>query len=243
MKYPLRKQIGDRGEYLVAGKFIELFGGPCRLQNVDLGVDAEYEFTNAAHNATGELLKIQIKATSKSFKPGVNNFLVEKKHLAYWKNSSVPVIFCYVSLQSHAILWTYIDSEQEYLEVGGKGKHRLTLHASQHLLGTTSEGRLQRIANRSNNAFFQALKAARRTVEEIQGVGVERVYHQNPGHCALVEALASQLRHAETAYEKDVDAQQDPLERNRLDRLWGFCYALTRKLDRQADSENDARDG
>ncbi|MGQ5675295.1 DUF4365 domain-containing protein, partial [Lacticaseibacillus paracasei] len=62
MEYPKKSVNGDAGEYLVAYTITKLFGWPCRLFGVDIGVDAELEILDDEARSTGDVIKIQVKA-------------------------------------------------------------------------------------------------------------------------------------------------------------------------------------
>ncbi len=95
MKYTYENIIGDAGEHLVAAKIIKLFGFPCRLISIDLGIDAEIEIINENAKSTGEFLKCQIKTTQTN-----NNFVyIQERHLIYWNSINIPVIVFLVHLR------------------------------------------------------------------------------------------------------------------------------------------------
>jgi hypothetical protein len=48
VEYPKRSRNGDAGELLVAFTTNRVFGWPCRLLDIDIGVDAELEIMEDA---------------------------------------------------------------------------------------------------------------------------------------------------------------------------------------------------
>lgn len=86
--YALKKKNGDIGEYYFAYWVTKYFGWPCRLLDIDLGLDAQVEICNPKHNAIGKFIAVQIKSTQ-SNKKSVSLHL---DNLKYWKAMEEPVI-------------------------------------------------------------------------------------------------------------------------------------------------------
>ena len=108
------QQTGDTGELIVKKEFVKLFGWPYRRQEVDLGIDAEFETLLEGNLASGRIVKVQVKATSESFVDGINTVYPKPEHVEYWKTLSVPVILCAVSTTTEEILWKVIEPEIDY---------------------------------------------------------------------------------------------------------------------------------
>lgn len=99
---------------MVAAKVIKLFGFPCRLISIDLGIDAEIEIINDNAKSTGEFLKCQIKTTQTK-----NNFVyVQERHLIYWNSINIPVIVFLVHLNTEKIFWHCIKDISQYEKSG-----------------------------------------------------------------------------------------------------------------------------
>lgn len=110
MKYYLSNIIGDAGEHLFASRIIKLFHFPCRLINIDIGIDAEIEIIDDNFKSTGVFLKCQVKTTtSDKF-----YIYVEEGHLEYWNKINVPVIVFLVHLDTEKIYWHCIDDIEKY---------------------------------------------------------------------------------------------------------------------------------
>ncbi|MFZ8767358.1 DUF4365 domain-containing protein [Vibrio harveyi] len=88
MKYQISKQNGDAGEYYFSFWVSVNFGWPCRLLDIDLGLDAQLEMCDSQHIAEGKFIAIQLKSTQ-GMKP---NTSLELKNLLYWKSMKEPVI-------------------------------------------------------------------------------------------------------------------------------------------------------
>ena len=110
MKYNLSNIIGDAGEHLFAARIIKLFSFPCRLINIDIGIDAEIEIIDDNFKSTGEFLKCQVKTTtSDKF-----YLYVEEKHIEYWNKINIPVIIFLVHLDTEKIYWHCVDNIEKY---------------------------------------------------------------------------------------------------------------------------------
>lgn len=114
MHYSGNQLTGDIGELIVKKEFAKLFKWPYRRQEVDLGIDAEFEILLEGNLASGKIVKVQVKATEEPFKDGINTIYPAHEHVEYWKNFSVPVILCAVSTSTEEILWKVIDPDGNY---------------------------------------------------------------------------------------------------------------------------------
>lgn len=110
MKYSRTNINGDAGEHLFASRVIYEFGFPCRLQNIDIGIDAEVEITDKNLRSTGNIVKAQVKSTE-SDKMYV---YVSGEHIQYWNELSFPVIVILVHLKTDCIFWHCVDNIEEY---------------------------------------------------------------------------------------------------------------------------------
>ena len=110
MKYNVTNIIGDAGEHLVAARIIKFFGYPCRLTNIDIGIDAEIELIDSNYKSTGQFIKCQIKTTtSDKF-----HLYLDDRHIVYWNKLNVPVVIFLVHLQEENIYWHCVDNIQTY---------------------------------------------------------------------------------------------------------------------------------
>ena len=110
MKYELSNLIGDAGEHLLAAKIIKYFGFPCRLTNIDIGIDAEIELIDSNRKSTGELIKCQVKTTTQE----KSYIYIKERHLQYWNTINAPVIVFLVNLKSEKIYWHCVDKINNY---------------------------------------------------------------------------------------------------------------------------------
>lgn len=113
MKYEKANIIGDAGEYLLASRIIKLFGYPCRLYSIDIGIDAEIELIDCNYKSTGKFVKCQIKTTVDSSK---TSLFIDKKHIKYWNSIDIPVVVFLVHLETEEIFWHCVDDVDSYKE-------------------------------------------------------------------------------------------------------------------------------
>jgi hypothetical protein len=104
-RYKKTSATGDAGEYYFAYWVTRHFGFPCRMQSVDLGIDALIELTNEKKDVKGELISVQIKTScfpryDKKTKKDIDTVNLKKQfnvsHLEYWDSCHLPVILVYI---------------------------------------------------------------------------------------------------------------------------------------------------
>jgi len=110
MKYEISNIIGDAGEHLVAAKIIKLFGYPCRLINIDIGIDAEIEIIDNNRKSTGQFIKCQIKTTTSNH----DYIYIDGEHISYWNKINIPVVVFLVYIDNEKILWHCIENINNY---------------------------------------------------------------------------------------------------------------------------------
>ncbi|EPW6854218.1 DUF4365 domain-containing protein [Vibrio parahaemolyticus] len=116
MEYTKRNRVGDAGEYYFAYHITQNLKWPCRLLDVDLGIDAQIEVLDDQHRVTGKFVLAQVKATSN----GTRSVPIKKKHFTYWKSIKEPVILVFVDVDSKDVFYkamtkTYIKSSLKKL--------------------------------------------------------------------------------------------------------------------------------
>ncbi|WP_063654441.1 DUF4365 domain-containing protein [Aliivibrio fischeri] len=95
MKYTEDKATGDAGEYLFAYTVANILEWPCRLLDIDIGIDAQIEVLDDSRQSMGQFIAVQIKATRDINKKSIS---VEKKHIDYWSSLDTPVLLVLVNL-------------------------------------------------------------------------------------------------------------------------------------------------
>ncbi|SFA58438.1 protein of unknown function [Pedobacter suwonensis] len=144
--------IGDAGEHLLAAQIIHYYGFPCRLTNIDIGIDTEIELIDQNYKSTGEIIKAQVKTkTAEEFE--VN---VKSGHIKYWNSFNLPAVIFLVHLEQGNIYWHALDKSENYNlskrnvkiafdpknKVGRKNKNefiRIVHHKNERLLSSLYE--------------------------------------------------------------------------------------------------------
>jgi HEAT repeat protein len=114
--------IGRLGVHAV-GAIVSSLGWFFREQPVsDFGVDAHVEAPNASGQPSGRLLALQIKSGKRWFREENPEGVVYRgnlRHLAYWKQHSLPVILVLYDPATRNCLWQVIEPEK--IEPTAKG--------------------------------------------------------------------------------------------------------------------------
>jgi hypothetical protein len=100
MKYTDDKATGDAGEYFFAYRVSDLLQWPCRLLDIDIGIDAQIEVLDENRQSMGQFIAVQVKATRDKDK---NSISVEKKHIKYWESLDTPVVLVFVNLSNKKV--------------------------------------------------------------------------------------------------------------------------------------------
>lgn len=107
MKYRKTTAIGNAGEYYFAYWISKYFEWPCRLLDIDIGIDAQVEILDEENQTTGDFLAIQIKTTeneslSKS---------IALANLEYWKSIQDVVILVSINISSLKMYWKVVNNK------------------------------------------------------------------------------------------------------------------------------------
>lgn len=121
MKYPINKANGDAGEFFFAYQIASVLKWPCRLLDIDIGIDAQVEVINDDRSSTGRFVAFQVKATSEEEK-GFR--YVSKRQLAYWRELDLPVFVVLVDLSADVMFLHRVDVNMNY-SVTKKGAVRI----------------------------------------------------------------------------------------------------------------------
>lgn len=122
MFYPIKTSNGHAGEFFFAYKIANLFHWPCRLMDIDIGIDAQVEIMNEdTRVSTGQFVAFQIKASEKE---GQTYIYTTKAHLQYWKTLELPVFVVLVDLSKKKIYLHEVDLNHKY-HVTGEGRIRI----------------------------------------------------------------------------------------------------------------------
>ena len=121
MKYPVNTANGDAGEFFFAYQIASVLKWPCRLFDIDIGIDAQVEVINDDRSSTGRFVAFQVKATSKEEK---DCRYVSERQLAYWRELDLPVFVVLVDLSIGSMFLHRVDVSKRYT-VTKKGSVRI----------------------------------------------------------------------------------------------------------------------
>ncbi|MGX8882976.1 DUF4365 domain-containing protein [Methylovorus sp. SPW-M1] len=144
MKYPISTAIGDAGEFFAAYKIARELGWPCRLFDIDIGIDAQVEILTDERESTGRFVALQVKATSAE---EMDCRYVSKKQLKYWLSLEIPVFLVLVNLQNEQMFLHLIEASRDY-EVTKGGKHKITFDLASELFTKESASVLTQASER-----------------------------------------------------------------------------------------------
>jgi len=109
MIYQKKSSNGQSGEYFFAYWISRNFGWPCRLLDIDIGIDAQVEILDDNQHTTGGFIAVQIKTTD-----GNNpNVPVNVDNLLYWKTFNDPVVIVSITTKTliPRIYWKHLDGD------------------------------------------------------------------------------------------------------------------------------------
>ena len=144
-QYPKRSINGDAGEYFAAFMFTRLLRWPCRLQSIDLGIDAELEICDEQGAATGNVVKLQIKSFEKLAFSDKHDVYIDDVDIHYWQRFSVPTIIVCVDLALGKVYWKPIRSTEGY-QSGGVSR-KVTFELKQDELIPEARGRINALSS------------------------------------------------------------------------------------------------
>ena len=110
MKYSESNAIGDAGEHLLAARIIKYFGFPCRLINIDIGIDAEVEIIDDNFKSTSQIIRAQVKTTNGN---KLSQY-IDAEHIKYWNKFNCPVVVFLVQLIEEEIYWHCVTDIKNY---------------------------------------------------------------------------------------------------------------------------------
>ena len=87
-----KNAVGDAGEFFFAYRVSSELRWPCRLIDIDIGIDAQIEILDSDLRSTGKFVAVQVKATE----VGRRIWRVSRRHIKYWNSISVPVFVALV---------------------------------------------------------------------------------------------------------------------------------------------------
>jgi hypothetical protein len=112
MKYPKKTAHGDAGEFFFAYQIASILKWPCRLFDIDIGIDAQVEILDEKGVSSGKFVAFQIKTTNAEDHSACS--YVDEEHLAYWRSLDVPVFVVLVDLPKRAMYLRQIIKSEAY---------------------------------------------------------------------------------------------------------------------------------
>lgn len=109
MKYKETSATGNAGEFYFAYWISRYFQWPCRLLDIDIGIDAQIEILDEHNHSRGEFIAVQIKTTLNDKK----NKSIDLDNLEYWKTINDPVILVFIKINDidPKIYWREINTD------------------------------------------------------------------------------------------------------------------------------------
>ena len=118
MKYPATTAIGDAGEFFFAYQIAHVLGWPCRLFDIDIGLDAQVEILDPARNSLGRFVAFQVKTTT--VEKSKTSVYVSQDQVDYWRSLELPVFVALVDLPDGPILLHRVSSKAYPRTKGGR---------------------------------------------------------------------------------------------------------------------------
>lgn len=114
MTYLEKVAHGNAGEFYFAYWISNKFVWPCRILDIDMGLDAQVEIYDDKNNSTGMFIGIQVKTTAKTLdeSPSIS---VPLKNIVYWESISDPIILIRVCLnngkKTPSLYWQHLNKK------------------------------------------------------------------------------------------------------------------------------------
>lgn len=165
MKYPLDTATGDAGEFFFAYKIANELNWPCRLFDIDIGIDAQVEILDSDQTSTGRFVAFQIKATRD---PEKQYAYVAQRQLTYWQSLKLPVFIVLVNLSTRKMFLQLVARNRDYADPTGQGNVRIDFDPRKDCFSTRSGKKIAAAAERTALAYIRKhLDAIRAGITEI----------------------------------------------------------------------------
>lgn len=178
MKYPSKIATGDAGEYFFAYKISYVLGWPCRLFDIDIGIDAQVEILDENRNSTGRFVAFQVK-TSADEEPQPY-WYVSKNQLDYWRDMDIPVFVALVSLKKQTIHLHQIKKKSRY-HITEKDSVRIDFDLVNEHFTESSGKRIKAAAEESTmSAIEEHLSKVQIKIDEVKSAIEEMDDYSDP---------------------------------------------------------------
>jgi len=200
MKYPEKTAIGDAGEYFFAYQIASALGWPCRLFDIDIGIDAQVEILDKERTSTGKFVAFQVKTTIVEGNDACRYVL--KKQLSYWRDLDLPVFVVLVDLSKKAMYFHRIKRHHSYHETD-KGLIRIDFDTKKDRFNKKSGALIKAAADEAALvAIREYLRPVHEGIDSIKEALHDALEHPDPE--SLIEimrlrySLKGSLARAET---------------------------------------------
>jgi hypothetical protein len=188
MKYPLKTASGDAGEFFFAYQIASVLTWPCRLYDIDIGIDAQVEIINSDRTSTGRFVAFQIKATSKEEQ---HCRYVNARQLAYWRELALPVFVVLVNLSEHAMYLHRVALDRSY-PVTENGSVRIDFDLAKDRFSAECGAVIAAAAEEDARSHVRKhLAVVRRGVKHIRRLLKRQEAYSDPP--ALIEAMKGRV--------------------------------------------------
>ncbi|TDT50901.1 uncharacterized protein DUF4365 [Enterobacter sp. AG5470] len=115
MTYIEKVAHGNAGEFYFAYWISCNFIWPCRILDIDMGLDAQIEIYDDNYHSTGMFIGAQVKTTANTFEesPSVS---VPRKNIVYWESISDPIVIIRVCLNENSqypdLYWKHLNKKE-----------------------------------------------------------------------------------------------------------------------------------
>ncbi|HFP0607572.1 TPA: DUF4365 domain-containing protein, partial [Escherichia coli] len=91
----------NAGEFYFAYWISSNFIWPCRILDIDMGLDAQVEVYDDQNHSTGMFIGVQVKTTATTLEENPN-VSVPMKNIAYWESINDPVVIIRTCLNNNS---------------------------------------------------------------------------------------------------------------------------------------------
>ncbi|EFI2389089.1 DUF4365 domain-containing protein [Escherichia coli] len=106
---------GNAGEFYFAYWISSNFIWPCRILDIDMGLDAQVEVYDDQNHSTGMFIGVQVKTTATTLEENPN-VSVPMKNIAYWESINDPVVIIRTCLNNNSkepsLYWKHLPKSE-----------------------------------------------------------------------------------------------------------------------------------
>jgi len=167
MLYTEKAATGDAGEFFFAYQIAYVLKWPCRLFDIDIGIDAQVEVLDEKQQSTGRFVGFQVKA--RGIPDEANAKYVTERQLEYWKFSDVPVFVVLVHLPARKMYLHRVRKDYQYPAATDTGLVRIEFDLKKDRFSAASRALIAEASKEEKLAEIECkLDEARAEIERIQ---------------------------------------------------------------------------